>query len=368
METVQAMDENKKKESKEIRFRWDKDDKISNLIQCLSNYKSQMEFSNKDFNADKTKQYEAVRKALASIYSHLPSCFGPVEECEDVSSEQNKKDKALIKKGYTRVQEKVKEVRQNFSSAITSGRRSGSGKIVLEYYDELVQIWGGSPSTEPLPFGNSTDDINYEKFGEENVNLTVCGEEDMCGDSSIDDNLRSSIIDNNYEADLSSSVWELSSLLTPETSTVESNANSIDISKRNKKRRNNNNENPVPKLIDNKRRHMERQLSASQRDQILMNEAKEDTQFKRDIAEAIRHSNETFAASMEQISQSILQVAQGLTRSVEVMGQAMMSSTVGHNPYQNYPNYAQYSNRGDPKRGDPKRGDPNMEREPNNKL
>ena len=175
----------------------------------------------------------------------------------------------------------------------------------------------------------------------------------MC-DSSRDDNLRSSIIDNNYEADLSSSVWELSSLLTPETSTVESNANSIDISKRNKKRRNNNKENPVPKLIDNKRRHME---SASQRDQILMNEAKEDTQFKRDIAEAIRHSNETFAASMDQISQSILQVAQGLTRSVEVMGQAMMSSTVGHNPYQTYPNYVQYSNR----------GDPNMEREPNNK-
>ena len=90
------MDENKKKESKEVRFWWDKDDKISKLIQCLSNYKSHMEFSNKDFNADKTKQYEAVRKALASIYSHLPSCFRPVEEHADVSSEQNKKDYFII--------------------------------------------------------------------------------------------------------------------------------------------------------------------------------------------------------------------------------------------------------------------------------
>ena len=321
MAAVQAMDENKKKESKEVRFRWDKDDKIANLIQCLSNYKSQMEFSNKDFNADKTKQYEAVRKALACIYSHLPSCFGPVEECEDVSSEQNKIDKALIKKGYTRVQEKVKEVRQNFSSAITSGRKSGSGKIVLEFYDELVQIWGGSPSTEPLPFGKLTDDVNYEKFSEEDLNFTVGGEENMCGDNR-DDNLSSSIIDSNYEADVSSP------LQTPEASIVESNAYTSDISKRHKKRRNNNNENPIPKLIDNKRRHMERQLSASQRDQILMNEAKEDTQFKKDIAEAIRHSNETFAASMEKISQSILQVAQGLTRSVEVMGQAMMSNSL----------------------------------------
>ena len=49
--------------------------------------------------------------------------------------------------------------------------------------------------------------------------------------------------------------------------------------------------NPVPKLIDNKRKHMERQLSAAQRDEILMNESKEDAQFKRDIAEAIRQFN-----------------------------------------------------------------------------
>ena len=43
-----------------------------------------MEFSNKDFNADKSKQYEGVRKALASIWSHNPNWFGPVEECEEV--------------------------------------------------------------------------------------------------------------------------------------------------------------------------------------------------------------------------------------------------------------------------------------------
>ena len=31
--------------------------------------------------------------------------------------------------------------------------------------------------------------------------------------------------------------------------------------------------NPVPRLIDNKRKHLERQLSASQRDQLLINES-----------------------------------------------------------------------------------------------
>ena len=71
---------------------------------------------------------------------------------------------------------------------------------------------------------------------------------------------------------------------------------------------------------------MQRQLSASQRDQILLNEAKEDAQFKRDIAEAIRHSNETFSASIERMSESILQVAQGLSRSMQLLMQGMKTS------------------------------------------
>ena len=49
--------------------------------------------------------------------------------------------------------------------------------------------------------------------------------------------------------------------------------------------------------------------------QILINKAQEDTRFKRDIEEAKRHSNETFSASMERMSESILQDGQGLTRS-----------------------------------------------------
>ena len=40
-------------------------------------------------------------------------------------------------------------------------------------------------------------------------------------------------------------------------------------------------------LIDNKRKHMEGQLSAAQQDEILINESKKDAQFKRDIAETI---------------------------------------------------------------------------------
>ncbi|XP_065640270.1 uncharacterized protein LOC136072834 [Hydra vulgaris] len=317
MAALKPVSEVKIKESVEVRFRWDKDNKISNLIQSLSNFKSQMEYNNKDFNADKSNQYESCRKALANIYCHEPSWFGPVCPYDNILSEQNKIDITLIKRGYTRVQEKIKEIRQNFSLAVTSGRRSGSGKIVLEFYDHLVQIWGGSPSIEPLFFGKSTYDVNKEIMdNNKSVENLTCSTEDTTVENTDNVNLCSSscsIEDN--------SVVDFSLLLqSPETSSVDS-----DISTKKKKRKNDNNE-IVPKFIDNKRRHMQRQLSASQRDQILLNEAKEDAQFKRDIAEAIRHSNETFSASIERMSESILQVAQGLSRSMELLFQGMKTN------------------------------------------
>ena len=42
--------------------------------------------------------------------------------------------------------------------AVTTGRRSGSGKIVLDFYDELVKIWGGSPATEAINLSENFDD------------------------------------------------------------------------------------------------------------------------------------------------------------------------------------------------------------------
>ena len=58
-----------------------------------------------------------------------------------------------IKKGYDRVKEKIRNVRQDFRAAVNKGTRSRSGQIVQENYDLLTEIWGGSPATTSLPFG-----------------------------------------------------------------------------------------------------------------------------------------------------------------------------------------------------------------------
>ncbi len=79
-----------------------------------------------------------------------------------------KKENDLISKGRNRIIEKVKDVRQSFSKAVTCGTRSGSGKIVCEHYDKLVNLWGGSANTTPLSFGvRSADFLEDQEEDEE---------------------------------------------------------------------------------------------------------------------------------------------------------------------------------------------------------
>ena len=83
--------------------------------------------------------------------------------------QKKKEDSNSIQKGHQRIQEKIKEIRQNFSKAVTAGTRSGSGRIVYEFYDELIAIWGGSVASEPFPFGVSSHiftDNNESLFNE----------------------------------------------------------------------------------------------------------------------------------------------------------------------------------------------------------
>ena len=109
--------------------------------------------------------------------------FGPVEETvaekpvKEMSKEEYKAYKAvhdkeaeMIRKGYNRIKEKVKNIRQDYSKAFVSGTRSGSGKIVIEHYDDLATIWGGSPSTEPLAFGVDSTGTLFSQVSESDEN------------------------------------------------------------------------------------------------------------------------------------------------------------------------------------------------------
>ena len=112
---------------------------VDDLLHALGEFKANMEYRNVDFNAEKAKQYEAVRKAMARRYSFGDvNLFRPQETTaipEDFQESQRKEleekvksEKALIKKCYSRVMENVEELWQKFSNAVKTGSRIGSGK------------------------------------------------------------------------------------------------------------------------------------------------------------------------------------------------------------------------------------------------
>ena len=58
-------------------FKWS-NGRFINLIKCLQEFESFMEFRNCDSNADKVKIYERLRKGLVEIYEDEQDAFGPV--------------------------------------------------------------------------------------------------------------------------------------------------------------------------------------------------------------------------------------------------------------------------------------------------
>ena len=263
---------------------------------------------------DKVGLYREVRLAMTELYDKEDELyFGPL--IVDVTRE--KESKEAIKKGSKRIQEKVKEIRQNFSKAVVSGSRSGSGKIVYEYYDKLISLWGGSANIEPLDYGVKADDFNLiskdqfspndsEKRNEEAVELSEIFSNNNAIESSAEDS-----------DDL---------LITPnkrKRSSVSTENNENEEQSTSNKRK----ESCIPQLIDNKRKNLERNLSAAQRDQLLVKEARDDSRFRKDMAEAMRESTKSFTESIQSVSKSMSDLGNGISRSIEMLAQAMLMQT-----------------------------------------
>ena len=91
--------------------------------------------------------------------------------------------------------------------------------------------------------------------------------------------------------------------------------------------------NYVPQLIDNKREHLKKALSAAQRDKMLLEEAKEDARFRKKMTESMNQSSITFAQGIKDVSKAILEMGAGLSRSIEMVSQGFIIK-VTHNTIQ----------------------------------
>ena len=78
----------------------------------------------------------------------------------------------------------------------------------------------------------------------------------------------------------------------------------------------------VPVLIDNKRKHMEQQLSAAQRDKFMMEEVREEREFRREFSQCMQESNSLFADSLKVLSSSMAALASSMQKSMDLMSQS----------------------------------------------
>ena len=165
----------------------------------------------------------------------------------------------------------MQEIRQSFSTAVTAGKRSGSGKIVCQYYDSIMSLWGGCAYIKPLSFG-----VDVNSFDENQQANSTVGDEN--GNKREDE------------------ILDGEEILDEEQILVTTKGKS---------------ESQVPKLIDNKRTQLEKNLSAAQRGKLLLTEAGEDSKFRKDLAEAMHQSTTSFSSALDGINQSMMQIGNG---------------------------------------------------------
>ena len=91
-----------------------------------------------------------------------------------------------------RVVSKIKRTKLGFRKAIGSGRRSGGGRVVTQFYEECLEIWSASPAVESIESGleNSVEgvDVDYSKENRLHTPAVVVSDEvndDSASDVSI---------------------------------------------------------------------------------------------------------------------------------------------------------------------------------------
>lgn len=73
---------------------------------------------------------------------------------------------------------------------------------------------------------------------------------------------------------------------------------------------------------------MEKQLSSAQRDQLLITEAEEDAQFRKDVVQAMRESTASFTESIKSVSDTMMIFVAGVCKSIETLSHVMQGSVV----------------------------------------
>ena len=167
---------------------------------------------------------------------------------------------------------------------------------------------GGAPAAVKIPSCADSSSVN-ENAGTDFVKESNLSHDDEFSDDSFETNRHSSsentddFVKTNNE---------------PSSGKGANETRNSGVNKRKRK-----SDNIIPKLIDNKRAHLEKKLSVSQRDSILLAEAQEDVALRREIINSINNSNEIFSNAIAGITDSIKMLSETLVKSMEPIAQCL---------------------------------------------
>ena len=129
-------------EDKAVTFTWS-DDELQLLLEVILHFKSDKAGQGYDWESVKTK-YCDIRDIFIERYP------------KDGNNEQFSHKDPIKSFTKERLIAKVKALRTKFKVALDSGRRSGGGRVVAQFYELCAKIWGGSPAAESFPGGIET--------------------------------------------------------------------------------------------------------------------------------------------------------------------------------------------------------------------
>ena len=150
-------------EDKAVTFTWS-DDELQLLLAVILHFKSDNAGQGYDWESVKTK-YRDIRDIFIDRYP------------KDGNNEQFSHKDPNISFTKERLIAKVKALRTRFKVALDSGRTSGGGRVVAQFYDLCAKNWGGSPAAESFPGGIETSDTSSSTLTSDQSPATPTGDE-----------------------------------------------------------------------------------------------------------------------------------------------------------------------------------------------
>ena len=186
-------------------------------------------------------------------------------------------------------------------------------------------IWGGSANTKPFEFRVQSGD--YANNG--GYDDSDCDNEEFMenGDPPVDRNERSD--ESSSSVNLASNSEKVTEAPNTSKEKVYFNMKSVDVDlqfqlhEESNRKRKHESISKVPKLIDQKRKHLEKNLSAAQRDKLLFEEAKEEVSFRRELSDSLKQLNDNFLKAMDSFKKTVSQLDNALYRSIGTLARAM---------------------------------------------